>query len=388
MVSTGYGAFFKVELLHRFFSDFSCPDFFITPSLQTAGVLSGHHIIAKQYGHQLYAGMQLDANGKPLSVPDENLQLTFFLQLKNPLFFNYTNIPLQGPPGKVYYFTNRNDTVANGKNFLSADIPDYLNTKTYGVGDLARHPVSGIVHQAIRSSGQAAPFNLSEPTHWAAVDGARYMSERDALQWLPSLSTYTFTDPQPAAAIEVLGYNPAARNHSLTVLSKTISFAQAAPSFPLDLSGLSAGKYILRVNGREQSIYLNDELGRTKAFAVVDIFNDGTLPAAYSLPNGTDPLLPPTYTVYFLNRSTMWKYIIASGASGEISDGAGVYQFTAPAATVFSRSPIPLSESALNIKLKIGVGEAVRVACASPERFTGFTREDDRYYCSEIFLNH
>src|SRR6478736_7743256 len=119
MTSINYSYFFRVELLHKYFAKGVFNDFTITPSRQTQAALRGNKMITKQYGNRLYAGMEVDDAGKAIMVPSNNLQLTFFLTLNNPLFFNYTNLPFTVQSGKVYYFTNRNDNINNSKNFLS-----------------------------------------------------------------------------------------------------------------------------------------------------------------------------------------------------------------------------------------------------------------------------
>ncbi len=388
MIDAKYGILFTIDLLHKFYANQFCTDFIITPSLQTSEILRGHKIIAKQYEHQAYAGIQLDSGGKPMVVPEEGMQLTFFLDLNNPLFFNYTNLPFSYPSGKIYYFTNRNNNSNNGKNFLSSPISGYDSSKIYRVGDVAVSG-SGIIFEAIKSSSSASPFNLSDTSHWAPVDDNRYMSENDASQWLPSLSTYHFATHQSTATILVLGFNAVANNYSTVVLSKTINFVNPVPSFQLDLSTLQPGNYILNVNGVGQNIYVNDELSGNKAFAVIDIFNETTLAAGYQLLDITNNLLSPHFTIYFLNRSTIWKYVLASGHNGDITDNASIYHFTTPSSnTIFSLSPIPLNEKALNLTLTVDSQVYTPIACAAPARLVNFTNGSDIYYCSEIFLNH
>ena len=386
IIETRYGNLFTVELLHRYFTDQLCTDFSIKPSAQTRNILSGHKIISKQYGYKLYAGIQLDATGKPLPVPEEGMQLTFFMQLNNPVFFNYTNLPFSSPSGKIYYFTNRVNNVANGKNFLSEPLPSYSAAAAYIPGDVVINS-AGVTFQAIHSSDSGHPFDLSHTDHWMQVDANKYMSEADALQWLPSVSIYKFNAPQSSATIQVTGFNRAANNYTTVVLSKAIPFAVAVPSFQLDLSELTPGKYKLTVNGDEKWIYINDELSHGGAFAVIDIFNEGTLPAGYQLLNGTD-LTSPQFSVYFLNRATIWKYVLASGASGSVTDNASVFQFLNPASTIFSAAPIPLKEKALDLQLSVNGQNYSPIACAAPQKLSNHVQGGDTFYCSEIFLNY
>jgi hypothetical protein len=72
------------------------------------------------------------------------------------------------------------------------------------------------------------------------------------------------------------------------------------------------------VNGASKFIYINDELGANPAFAEIEIFNDSTLPAAYELLTGTT-LNSPLYSINFLNRATIWQYVLNSGSKGNIT---------------------------------------------------------------------
>src|SRR5215469_2011959 len=148
MTNVNYEYFFQLEILHKYFTDTICDDFIITPSAQTLSVLAGNKMLAKQYGNRLFAGIQVDDAGNAFMVPSSDLQLVFFLRLNNPQFFNYTNLPFTYPAGKVYYFTNRNNTTANSKNFLS-QAAVYNNSLTYHPGDIVADN-AGTVYENIK----------------------------------------------------------------------------------------------------------------------------------------------------------------------------------------------------------------------------------------------
>ncbi|HVX49192.1 MAG TPA: hypothetical protein VHB48_03510 [Chitinophagaceae bacterium] len=385
MIDTKFGVLFTVELLHKYFANGLCNDFIITPSMRTQALLTGNTIITKQYDNKLYAGVAADAANKPLSPLAGNIQLTFFMQLSKPLFFNYTNLPFKWPAGKVYYFSNRNNNTAAGKNFITMAL-GYDSTKTYQPGDIAAD-AGGMVYQAIKSAAGITP-SAANSSVWAQVDNNQYLSEDDALQWMPSVSTYSFTSPQTSAGIDVWGYDVVAKDYTANIISTTIGFVKPVMGFTLDLSMLPPGKYKLAVNAVDKWIYLNDELNGQGPFAVIDIFNDGGLPAAYKFLTGTGALNSPAFTIQFLNRYTIWKYVLASGAAATITDNAGVFQFGPASGTVFSQTPIPLSEKALSIKLTVNAQDYSPVACASPQRIITYAPAADTYSCSEIFLNY
>ena len=125
MTSINYNLLFSIELLHNYFANGRCNDFTITPSAQTSALLQGYKIVAKQNGNQLYAGIATDGSGNVSIVPADGTRFTFYLQLNNPLFWNYTNLRSLFPQNSVYYFTNRIDNKSNGKSFYHCQ---YLTT--------------------------------------------------------------------------------------------------------------------------------------------------------------------------------------------------------------------------------------------------------------------
>lgn len=387
MIDIKYGILFTVELLHKYFADGYCDDFTITPSQRTQKILDGNKILAKQYDNSLYVGLpSLVSANKPADALPPGLQLTFFMQLNTPLFFNYTNLPFKWPAGKLYYFTNRNNNKANGKKFLSQVI-GYDNAKTYIPGDVAAD-AAGLVFQSIKSGSGVTPA-VANADNWAAIDNNQYVNEQDALQWMPSVSTYTFGAPQTSVTVNVWGYNVAAKDYSASVLSIKKGFLKPAPAFTLDLSALQPGKYKLSINGVDSWIYLNDELSGKRVFAVIDIYNDSSIDAAYQFVSGTGEFASPAYTIHFLNRYTIWKYVLASGAAGTVTDPLGKYSFSPPAGgAVLSVTPIPLSEQALKFSLAVNASSFSPIACAAPQRLVQYKTVTDTYSCSEIFLNH
>ncbi len=394
MTSIRYTLLFTIELLHRFFADLQFPDGSIVPSVQTAELLKNNRVVVKQVEHRLYAGIETDNNvpanppSKPFLIPPEGTQLTFFLEINNPLFFNYTQLPFAAPSGKLYYFSNRANNVSNGKHYLSQPII-FNNGKTYTAGELAVN-AGGMVFRAKRTlSGIAPPATAVDSADWQTVDANRYFTEEDSVQWRPALSTFVLDAAQTAAAIRVFGYDAATNDYTTLVHAENKSFPDAVVSFPLNLSGLPAGKYRLEVNGNAHNIYLNEELNRRKVFAVIDLFHEHTLPVGYALLNNNDELLSPLFTIAFINRATIWKYVLAGTEVGSISDNDGVYDFAGPPATIIqSVSPIPLFQKALHFTLSVGGQEVTPIACAGPQRLSQLVTPSDTFYCSEIFLTY
>lgn len=127
--SVKYKILFKVNVLHHFFlnkglTDFStmsdsdkekqldvydCNDvFFIAPTRLTQQKLNGHNLVFKNStnGISVWSKVSGDDNQVPFIDLDPDLNFTFLIQLKDPVFYNYTNLKLENA-GKIYYFSNR-----------------------------------------------------------------------------------------------------------------------------------------------------------------------------------------------------------------------------------------------------------------------------------------
>jgi hypothetical protein len=392
MIDIKFGVLFTFELLHRFFTNQVCKAFVMRASAKTSSVLAGHKMVAKQYQHQLWVGLPLDAAGNPSLVPSPDFQLTFFLQLNDPLFYNYTNLPSSLPSGKMYYFSNRNTNFVTPNKFLSQSISLYSASNTYHPGDLAAQS-GGTVFQTIQTSDSAHPFPLTNTSYWKPIDTLQYVTEQDSVQWLPTVSTYAFSASQSSVTVEVRGYDIGAKDYSLLVLSKTTDFSSPVNSFTLDLSSLADGKYDLRINGASSFIYLNDELIGHPAFAILDMYNDASLPLTHALFDGSNHALSPLYTTYFLNRSTIWKFVLPNGKTGQINNPSSEYALASAVTNpILSPVPFPLKERPpLDFTLVIGGFTHKNIACPSPERLVTIQPHPpsgDIYSCSEVFLNY
>lgn len=395
MIDVNFKLLFTLKILHKYyFTDKVCNDFSITSAGATNTVASGHRLVVRQYNNQLYVGTQF-VNTQPPPPPNQDLplvpieqglQMTFYMWLNNPLFFNYTNLPSSYDTSKIYYFTNRNNNNIPGMNFLSAPKVNlkYNSANTYLPGDIAADTTTGIIYRAIAPSNSGNIHGLGDTAFWVQVDNNAYASSADILQWRFSISTYNFQSVQTSAAITVKGYNAATNDYTLSALSTIVTFNNPVLSFPLNLTSLTPGKYLLTINADPpQWIYINDELNTSRPFGVIDIFNESS-PTSTNLVDINGYILSPAYTIYFMNRATKWKYIISSGNSYKITDGAHVYTFTTVASTATSATPIPLSNQPLDMNVNIN-NIPIAVPSADPQRLATV---GDSYVYSEIYLNY
>jgi hypothetical protein len=143
--SIQYKPLFKVDVLHLFFLNNGLKTFFsmnasetakqldgyaldsfinILPTPETQEKLKGHHLVFRTIntGFVVWAKVSNDDNAIPFIPLPEELSLTFLIQHKDSLFYNYTNIDLSSL-GNISYFSNRR---------LSTEAPGFQLIKQSG----------------------------------------------------------------------------------------------------------------------------------------------------------------------------------------------------------------------------------------------------------------
>ncbi len=345
---------FNIQLLHKYYSNGLCPDFTIVPSPSTAALLANCQLLWKQYGSQGLVAARFNGKTGTMIIPPASQPFTFFLQCNNTLFWNFTDLPLPGLDQQLLYFTNRNNNISGSQKLLSVAVP------------------------------------------------GGNVSAADLLTFLPPVSQYPSTPLSAAVSAityQVNGFNPVADDYSTIVVAPvTLNFTAPVTQFPLDLSALPAGKYVLLVSGQPAvNIYLNGDLRGTADYrGVIEIYTDMNVPAGYPVFGAGNTLLSPQYSLSFLNRATIWQYVLVSQKTTTLTDVAGVYTFTCnvPATppvivTLTSNTPIPLSQNAQNFSLsQAGAFTLKHIPCADAQQLQQITIGMTQYYCSTIYVNY
>lgn len=127
--SIQYKQLFRIDILHRFFLDKGSVRFDsmseteqlrqlkeydsrfildIVPSEDTMDRLNGHSLLLKRNstGFTIWYKEAVEGHNQPSVALDDNLFLTFLVRIKDPLFYNYTELILENA-GKLFYLSNR-----------------------------------------------------------------------------------------------------------------------------------------------------------------------------------------------------------------------------------------------------------------------------------------
>lgn len=127
--SIQYKPLFKVDVLHLFFLNNGLKSFFsmtateaakqldgydlnsflsIAPTLETQEKLKGYNLVFKNMnsGFAVWTKVRNDDNTFPFIPLPDDLSFTFLMRVKDPVFYNYTDLKLDNQ-GKTNYFSNR-----------------------------------------------------------------------------------------------------------------------------------------------------------------------------------------------------------------------------------------------------------------------------------------
>ncbi len=143
--TSNYKKILTVEIMHDYFENGLCSSFEINPSSNTRNILKDYGIIFRKIINGFVLISNRDERFTSISF-NGPIQLTFKLTNKDPLFFNYTDLNLEG--GTNFLFQNNNKTnllhqkgyvdktsMVNNNGFLSGEIKIELNSNNEFFGE-------------------------------------------------------------------------------------------------------------------------------------------------------------------------------------------------------------------------------------------------------------
>ena len=143
--TSNYKKILTVEIMHDYFENGLCSSFEINPSSNTRNILKDYGIIFRKTINGFVLISNRDERFTSISF-NGPIQLTFKLTNNDPLFFNYTDLNLEG--GTNFLFQNNNKTnllhqkeyvdktsMVNNNGFLSGEIKIELNSNNQFFGE-------------------------------------------------------------------------------------------------------------------------------------------------------------------------------------------------------------------------------------------------------------
>ena len=175
-MKSNFSIFFKVEILHEYFLNHQCKDFEIVPSADSIALFNRAKILCRNTENKLTTLIQENNEGEPFfnTGSSKNYRndfgksvFRFYLKIKNPLFFNYTNINFDFNGQKKFYFSNLSPNNSSGYLYLSAPVAPFTVDRQYVPGDLVKDSRSGKVYEALKKGTGKKESELDDPLSWS-----------------------------------------------------------------------------------------------------------------------------------------------------------------------------------------------------------------------------
>jgi hypothetical protein len=386
-MTTTYAILATVSLQHDYYADSRCPDFEISPSAETAAALKGATILTKTIGNSLILLIKMDGAETFLSLPAD-LKLSFYLQLTNPAFLNFSNVPYL--PGSAFYFTNLYGTSVGGNKYLNLRVPAFSNSTDYAIGDMVLD--GGNIHEAIKPVA-AGSNPTSDTAFWQQRSSEQYAHKGDII----TLSDGVFRVNATAAKdfdITVFKLNTATRVFDVMVGSpQQQKFSQNVSGIVVNLQDIAEGKYKVVVNGQEHYVYVDRAASYGRVFGIVELYNQTPAGAGFDLIDASSEPAGTEFIIRFANRLAIWKYITRT------TQVTGVQMTAVPNAFIagtqpkqfVSAIPMPLRQQPIKTLQVMNGGTvlASRLANPPPERIALHTDGNgNKYFCAEMYLNY
>ncbi len=286
----------------------------------TSRKLSGLDLLLKPTPTGLILGSAVEEPSPgvfiPRQIPDRAYRLRFALRPRAPLFWDYTNLDLGPRDRSIYYLSNRVAALDGTFPFLSAPPRVYASGTIYRAGDIVRDsPASEERFLAIRTGALGTPDD--DDPGWIQLGRRNYVNETDRLALHPPLFPFRFPpNTVTTAFIDLVA--PDGTVHQ--VGSAVAPDGQTLEQFLIDARTLPVGRYLLQINGLDNSgggfnhsepVYIDAELSTLGVFAIIELFHEpGEVLGDFRLYDETTDfrLREPEFFVHLLNRHTFWRY--------------------------------------------------------------------------------
>ena len=305
-----YAKLLEIRCRHLYYTDRECTDLRLIPTRSALRMLANYRMVLREVPGGVVVLAQVQGTPARLSFPigsDEGFRLVFKLEMTNPWFLNFTELPYTAPsvphlkPLKTgYYFSNLQN------NPLHLTGPDE---------DLQ-----------LLSKKNASPASTDDRVVF----------------WNTALRIRL--NP-PANNLEYKIKNTAGTEVFSDTINKADPFSEYAPQNP---PPLRPGLYQLTVNGGAAlPVYIDDTLYFAPPFGLVEIHHGAAVPDNYKIvqPGTTDVPVFQRYHLLFDARSTVWRYIFPAGLAGVAAVKKGGVTFTKVTAEKLFKAPAAIKMS-------------------------------------------
>ncbi len=303
----------------------------ITPTPECRKNLDRHHCIFKQTSTGIIVGMKAETNEldfqkfRPFHDLDDDLAFTFLINLNDPLFLNYTALPLTENSGKVYLFQNIKGLYA--RKFPSlCSLPDkHVNSYEYLPGDMVIDDLNtpATLFTAINKSKSDPAENYDPAAHsddWLSEEKSKKKSDSFPISYANMNDRHLLVRQTMAYRVKKAGIKPTIVVMSAfgTTVTPKITFIPEVLLLPgefqtiqVDFCGLPEGFYSMHVESNDPAcqdaidFYLLQQQVAPFGILRLAVKSDTT---EYDMLHD-NCILSPAYELRFRNRATHWRYV-------------------------------------------------------------------------------
>ncbi len=288
----------------------------IQPSAATHSLLAGCHAVFKTTPGGFITGIRYSSE-TGIKLPDVSLEddsvFSFYLNVVDGLFANYTMLPLQPAPDRIFYFTNNAAYAQRVAPFITATPQVYQGGTTYYPGDMLvdNHTAPTKLYIARKknsSNPSGGPVGNWDTDPLVSGKPLLYASAADSIRCSGNIFIYT---PTVANKMPLLSITDR-KGNALPVISniETGDFN----TIKADISALPHGLYYAHITTADAS-YTDDfafyYTTNTTAWGIIDVVVK-TSNASYNLLKTDGSLKSPVFNLHFKNRATFWRYVGAA----------------------------------------------------------------------------
>lgn len=344
-------------------------DLLIYPTDDTQRLLEHHKIVFRKSSRGFFLGCRVKEEATEAYIPyvpfSEAFTLRFILELRDPDFVRFTNLP-QAEEADVflYHFSNRYGHEADGSLFLTGPTPEFESGKPYFAGDLVvqKNGSSTQLFEALRDNQNVS---LNDSNTWRNIPLKSYATRSDRLIARPALFNLDLASIAGNRLSEIQTVHlrladkvgPKYETSFSTddpardpILNRRVHFPEttAPPGrYTLELTFESQSSNPLPELNFSQDIYLDTSLFLRRAFGMIELtyLPDDSL-GRFGFLNEQGHLQKPVFTIWFKNRSAWWEFQRMPIAGNNGKEGAAPGSF-------LSEEPIPFTKANRAIGLDI-----------------------------------
>lgn len=282
-----YISLLRLKLNHEYYTPAVMRDLKLAVPIETQRKLYAAGLLYRPADDGCHLVAESIDNGGTLEMTrpiEEDLKLSFFLKLQNPLFLNTTEGDRAFLGENLFYFnSNSANSTSEGEEMLNGPL---LNPVTFTSGTLS----------VSRTNSSAAKLQVTGPDAFTTVilftspSGSIYILFNPTNPGLYTLQELDATDAPLGTPVDVY-YHPEAKSHNPIILMEVI----IAP--PVDL--LNPTTYLFNFEARKvlwrYQIYKHDTpspLGSIDSYTSLAVdASSSDLPVSFSAASGTDPVI-------------------------------------------------------------------------------------------------